>query len=91
MIKLIESAERLRKGVQEYFDSHTYAGFTKGFEIERFFNRIGGNRGKDLVVLLKGVSDEDIQNIDEEWLTGLRRIGEEHGFRVSLPIEYFTK
>lgn len=87
--------EILHNTIQGYFDTHLY-GHRKTpfilFDVVEYelVKQVRPESNAQAVILIN-VEEEDISEIDKEWLVGLREVGNQFEMELHLPSWYFEK
>ncbi len=76
----------LRDKVQEYFDTHSYAGYRSGWKLLGLQFPHKGNKSLTRTVFAVPANvDEEIMHRDDEWESGLNNLGKEYGVNIRIP------
>jgi hypothetical protein len=80
--------EQLKQRVAEYLAENIYGGYSKPFELGTI---TPSSRTNGMSLFPKGITEEDIMEIDERWEKGLLEIGLEFGTSLRLDALLYAK
>lgn len=92
--KTPSAEDMLQAEIKEFLDRNPYPGFSNPFRLKELrVNELTGQvrDTRSFVIILEGVGEEDIPNLEREWMRALYEIGERWEMELRLPHWYFEK